>query len=226
MNIVAVFLGIIIVILIYILYTYITQKPIDINNLVYLKTDTKTIDASLIKNPTASTFSYAFWVYINSWDTVNIKPLLKHGDVNFKIYLDNLTPTLKLDYIHTTSTSESFNLMSNFPIQKWCYVIVSVDNQILDFYLDGKLVLSSQLNGTPVITNSVNSGDTIVIGDSNIKQDIYLAKISRWPNAVDPQTAWDTYMNGNGQSNALNNMYNMKLSVLKNNIETKEFSLF
>jgi hypothetical protein len=222
MNIVAIFLGIIIIILIYILYTYITQKPIDINQLTYLKAGTRTIDPNLIKNPTSATFSYAFWVYVNSWDTNRNKQLLSHHS-KIIIKLDNDSPKLELIYSHSGS-SATIDLMSNFPIQKWCYVIVSVDNQILDFYFDGKLVLSKQLAGTPDITSSANAG-SITIGDSSLP-DIYLAKISRWPNAVDPQTAWDTYMNGNGQSNALNNMYNVKLSVLKNNIETKEFSLF
>jgi hypothetical protein len=222
MNIVAVFLGIIIVILVYILYTYITKPSVDFNELVYLKTDSKTIDASKVKSPTSAQFTYAAWVYVNSWGNSITKKLITTGGTpNFKLYLDTSSPTLKADF-KGSANPETVILMQNFPIQKWCYVIVSVDNKIMDFYLDGKLVLSKQLSETP----TTSSSDSIVIGDSSGLPDIYMAKISRWPNVIDPQTAWDTYMAGNGQSNSLNPQYNVKLSVLNNNIETKNFSLF
>jgi len=217
MNIVAVFLGIIIVILIYILYTYMSQAPIDINSLVYLKTDSPTIGTDRIKNHTSAKFSYALWIYVQSWDN-HSKPLLNKGN-QFKLYLDSSNSTLKVDIVNSSNT-DSVTLMSNFPIQRWCYVIISIDNKIMDFYFDGKLVLSKQLTGLPSLSDSAIS----IGGDTN--PDIYLAKISRWPSTVNPQTAWDTYMQGNGQTNALNNQYNVKLSVLKDNIETKRFSLF
>ena len=112
MNIVAVFLGIIIIILIYVLYTYITQKPIDINNLVYLKTDSKTINSDLIKSPTSTSHSYAVWIYVNSWDTTT-KNLIQKGTNEFKLYLHNTSPTLKVDISNTNASNTNTNNTNN-----------------------------------------------------------------------------------------------------------------
>jgi len=35
-------------------------------------------------------------------------------------------------------------ITNNYPIQKWCYIVISVDNNFIDCYLDGKLVLSQK----------------------------------------------------------------------------------
>ena len=42
---------------------------------------------------------------------------------------------------------------------------------------------------------------------------------------MDPQTAWNEYMSGNGQSVLLPN-YGMKVSLLKDNVVNKQISLF
>ena len=110
-------------------------------------------------------------------------------------------------------------ITNNFPIQKWTYVIVSVDNQIIDTYLDGKLVSSTKLTYVPI----VSQGD-INIGQGN-PQDIYLASINFWPTPMDPQTAWNYYLQGNGLSN-ISSGTNIQLSLLQNNITQKTFSLY
>jgi hypothetical protein len=35
-------------------------------------------------------------------------------------------------------------ITDNYPIQKWCYIVISVDSAFIDCYLDGKLVLSQK----------------------------------------------------------------------------------
>ena len=35
-----------------------------------------------------------------------------------------------------------YDITNNFPLQKWTCILVSVDNKIIDVYLDGKLVKS------------------------------------------------------------------------------------
>jgi hypothetical protein len=42
---------------------------------------------------------------------------------------------------------------------------------------------------------------------------------------MDPQTAWNEYMGGNGQSTILPN-YGMNVSLLKDNVVNKQISLF
>ena len=41
---------------------------------------------------------------------------------------------------------------------------------------------------------------------------------------MDPQTSWNNYLKGNGISGT--SKYNVKLSVLQDNVEQKKFTLF
>jgi hypothetical protein len=59
-----------------------------------------------------------------------------------------------------------------------------------------------------------------------VNQDIYVSLFMRWSSPMDPQTAWNTYMSGNGQSTASQwTAYGVDLSLLKNSVEQSRFSL-
>jgi hypothetical protein len=55
--------------------------------------------------------------------------------------------------------------------------------------------------------------------------DIYLSKFQRWTDAIDPQTAWNSYYAGNGQSGSMSS-YGAKLSITNSNILQQELKLF
>ena len=42
--------------------------------------------------------------------------------------------------------SNTIEVVNNFPLQKWVYILISYDNNICDIYLDGKMVKSVQLS--------------------------------------------------------------------------------
>lgn len=60
------------------------------------------------------------------------------------------------------------------------------------------------------------------------RYDAYVTKFKHWPSSVNPETAWTTYMEGNGQSTFKNWMSSYGLDVLlkKDNVEQTKFSLF
>jgi hypothetical protein len=152
-----------------------------------------------ITNPKSTSFSYSMWLYVNNWNSNVIKEIIvaKHSNTTvFRIYLDAATPTLKTDIYtkDTTSTNKTktVTITNNFPIQRWVYIVVSVEGTVVDCYLDGKLVKSQQLGYLP----DMSSGYSINYG----VMDGYLTKFARTAKPRDPQSVWTSYMAGNGFS--------------------------
>jgi hypothetical protein len=147
--------------------------------------------------------------------------LIPTNNPDVALYLDSTTPTLYLYIASSISGNPGTTIIitNNFPIQAWAYVIVSVNGDLVDIYLNGKLITSQQLPFIPVV-----SANGITMGDGN-NPDIYLAMFNRYPYVMDPQTAWNNYLQANGMSNVLPN-YNVVLSILQNNQQTSSYQLF
>jgi len=227
MSPVAIILGIVITILIYVLYKFFRNDTGAIltktSNLNTTNDTTVAITSDSISSGPSPIYSYGLWLYVNTWST-STKTIFRRQNTSsyndIRLYLDATTPTLKCDfYTDNTSYPETVNITTNFPIQKWVHIIVSVDNKIVDTYLDGKLITSQQLNGTPYVSEG-----NIYLG----KFDAYMANFQNWNSAMDPQTAWKTYMSGNG-GNAISKMfksYGLDFSLKKDNVEQYKLNVF
>lgn len=220
MNPIIIVLGIIVILLIYVLYAYFSKPGSLVKNSINLNSANAAIAADKIVNPTSTRYAYGVWVYVNSW-AQKTKTIMYRGTniqnpnkAEFALYLDPSTPTLKC-----TINDKQVIVTDNFPIQKWTCVVISVDNQIIDCYLDGKLVKSQKL---PAIQPSNSSKLDLQFGSG---VDIYLAGVNRWTVPMDPKTAWDTYLAGNGVSSSVN-PYNLNLLLLKDNVEKSRYSLY
>lgn len=235
MNPVVIVLAIIVIILIYILYMYFSGTSTTLQPSASLKTVVPAITP--IANPRYTTYSYGLWININTWDSTVSKTIFSRLG-NISLYLDKNTPTLYCDLAMSSGTPPIKTIMitDNFPIQKWTHVIISLDNQFMDVYIDGKLV-KSQRFFTPPQTGGVagimpatppDNPVPVILGNPTGGFDAYVAKFTRWTTAMDPQTAWNTYMSGNG-GNTLTNMfssYNVNMNILKNNVQTASYSLY
>jgi len=231
MSPVAIILGIIIVVLIYFLYKYFTTSTATLGSLVDLsKTNPATAftKAGDLKDPSTTRYSYGLWLYIDTWNTSSDKTIFyrKSTDItkyDIRLYLDTSSPTLKCDFHINTNDpikTDTITITTNFPIQKWVYITVSVDNKIIDCYIDGKLVTSQQLKGNLV---AQNQNADIFVGNFNA----HLAKFQRTNAPTDPQTVWSNYSAGNG-GNSLKKMfssYGVDVSFKKDNIEQQKFSI-
>lgn len=229
MNIVAIILGIIIIILLYycytrffVNYTALTTSQID------LKNTNVVVPYTGFKNGSSSSYSYGLWIYVNSWNTNNVKTIFSRGGVynvggttttDFTLQLDTISPNLYcyLGLQGGTTVPQKILITNNFPIQSWIYVVISVDNQLVDAYINGKFVLSTKLPNLPTISKS-----DIVIGDTTMP-DIFIMGLVRWAFPMDPQTVWTDYLKGNGQSTS---QFNMILTTYQNNVEQNSFSIF
>ena len=239
MSPVAIILGIVIILLIYVLYKYFSKSSSSLGALMDLSTTSSTvplITKDKVVNSTSARFSYGIWVYINTWDTTRTKNIFYRqnststSNYDIRLYLDKTSPTLYCGfYTQQTTTSasgaitsspatETVAITSNFPIQKWVYIIVSVDSKLVDTYIDGKLITSQELIALPYVSDT-----DIFVG--NFKA--YAAQFQRWTSPMDPQTAWTNYMSGNGGSglNKMFSSYGIDVTFKKDDVEQNKFKL-
>lgn len=187
------------------------------------------ISVSKLTYPNATRYAYGVWVYINSWNSNATKIIFSRKN-DMIVYLDKMTGTLNCimsptgnnpDVITGNGNEQSavINITNNFPLQKWVYIVVNVDNTIVDIYLDGKMVKSLQIKQvTPDITSDLYIGNGY---------DSILTYLQRWSYALDPQTVWNSYMNGNGSSMLSQvGAYHANLQISQNNTVQGNMWLF
>jgi hypothetical protein len=114
-------------------------------------------------------------------------------------------------------TSDSVVITDAYPFQKWTYIVINVDGTNIDIYLDGRLIA----NKTATIT--ITGTDSLVVG--NQYMDGRVAHFNRYGFNMNPQEVWNKYMYGSGQNDSASN-YNVKVGILKNNVQKNEFKLF
>jgi hypothetical protein len=206
------------------------------------------IIATNIQKPDSTRYAYGLWIYVNTLNAPTAKSIIFSRNNDLILYLDQSNTTLtavvnpKIDSTNTSSTSPivvssesnlskpppstigvspstKINITNNFPLQKWVYLVISIDNTVADFYLDGKLIKSVKITQVaPDKTAPVKFG---------LGVDAYIAKFQRWTNPLDPQSVWKAYSAGSGSSLAgTESNYNVALSVLKDNVITSKLTLY
>ncbi len=191
--------------------------------------------ASKLDNAGSSSRTYSIWVYVNTWTSSSNYKMIFGREGDIVLYLDKATSKLKCKIKPTgpditnvngtvndsTEPNKIIDITNDFPIQKWVFITVVVDaTNIVDYYLDGKLVKSVKLS------------DVFVSGDSDIKygngHDTWIAQFKRTPKTVGPQDVWNMYAKGNPGSDLSSSLgnYNVNLSILKDNAVSSSISLF
>ena len=233
MSAVVIILGVIVIILIYFLIRMVSDSATQLTATANLNDDITPIP--IMNSPRGTKYAYGLWMYVNSWDMGSPKTVFTRAD-NIELYLDPGSPVLNCNIIMSNDDVKTVEITDNFPLQKWVHVMVNVDNQYIDCYIDGKLVKSvrayieDSTNGIKVPKQPPQGGKDGIkmkLGGSS-RYDAYITKFKHWPSAVNPETAWATYMEGNGQSSFKNWMSSYGLDVLlkKDNVEQTKFSLF
>ncbi len=141
------------------------------------------------KNPYKYTYSISFYLYINPQPTntrlsynketelfnYGFKPVIYYDGRNRNLIIKSKTEKSEgniLDVIYKTD---------DIKYQKWIYFVINYDNNIIDIFMDGKLV-GSKKNVPPFL-----SSDNVSIGDENgiegsIKDIFYFDKIKSQDN--------------------------------------------
>jgi hypothetical protein len=136
------------------------------------------------KFPYTYTYSISFYIYINPQPTntsiaytkdtelfnYGFKPVIYYNGKSRKIIIKSRTINNKADQLDTIYE------MTNVKHQKWLYFVINYENNIIDVFIDGKLV-GSKNNVTPYFI-----GDNVTIGEDDgihgsIKEIFYFDKI-------------------------------------------------
>jgi hypothetical protein len=164
------------------------------------------ITASSLTNPASNRYAFAGWLYINSWNMNDYKYLItktpftttagnKFSDItntaDFCLLLDKSQPNLifEVTSLQASIPIAPISIISGVSLQTWTHIVISVDSQIVDAYVNGKLVLSHKLEAMPQTTNS-----GIIFGNG-LPMDIKLSGFERWGTSIGPETAWKAFLN-------------------------------
>ena len=197
--------------------------------------------ASSSSSGNTSNFTYSIWFFIDDWNyrygepkvifgrmtsgsgkkepcpSVTLGPIQNNIIVSLAVYpgLDEVPEDGTNYIVHTCG-------ISNVPIQRWCNFFISVYGRTLDLYLDGKLVRTCVLPGVAKIDSSAPIYITPMGGFSG-----WTSSFQYWPDASNPQKAWDIYKAGYGGSllGSIFGQYTVKVSLMEGDTETKSFEI-
>ena len=156
----------------------------DLNGVYNIETDYYYQEKGKNKFPYNYTYSISFYIYINpqpsntsiayTKDTelfnYGFKPVIYYNGKSKKIIIKSRTLNNKGDQLDT------IHEIKEIKHQKWLYFVINYENNIIDIFVDGKLV-GSKDNVTPYF-----KGDTVTIGEQDgihgsIKEIYYYDKI-------------------------------------------------
>ena len=224
MDLILVFLGIILVIVLY--YFLSSSETTVLSNKLDLSIPQTSISKEKISEPSSRKYSYEMWVYLYNFNGnsnyIVSRASSSGSGKNIGLKIDSSSPKLILEYTATATGATSIKtvpITDNFPLQTWAHVIVSVDDKYIDVYMNGKLIKSIQDTiETPSATATIDYG--IV--------NCYLAKLSRSVLPTDPQTAWDKYSAGNGENPFAKYLssFGLTMTLKKNDQDYSKVTLF
>lgn len=240
---------IILIIFLYFILNYVYSST-TVTTSIVSGTTMQTIEASTLSNIQSgiksSNFTYSIWFYIDDWNYNYGKPKVLFGRVGTPsstpgangsygkepcpmVTFGEIENNLNVNMTVYSGTSNSTSVthtcnVSNVPIQAWCNLLISVYGRTLDIYLDGKLVNTCVLPGTAKINQDANVYITPAGGFSG-----WTSKFEYYPNATDPQTAWNIYENGYSNSimdNIFGTSFRVKFSTVDSSgTETSSYTI-
>lgn len=181
---------------------------------VYLANGVPDIPMADLPSIGAAKYSYEFWIYVNHSPG--------SGDTVFSINQDKQSNVNSIKFMTMNNTARlivgdnTIDITDKFPLQRWEYVIINIDNNLVELYLDGKLFRSVK-TPNPIPTPTATS--TLTFGNG----DIYLSTFNRNLYTIDQTTAYKNYLNGNNGLRLTN--FGVSFDLLKNSDVAYNYSL-
>lgn len=206
MNFANIILGVIVILIIYYIFKYMTKKSNLTNtNDAKVKIEIDKNDLESDDSSPASNFTYSIWFYIDDWNYRYGQPKIVFGRINKKrepqpsvtLGATRNDVTVSLSCYPPIGGGEGKNSvvhnckLQNIPIQKWNHLLFSVYGKSMDVYLDGKLARTCVLPGTAKVTEASNLYVTPAGGFAGST-----AKLQYWDSATNPQQAYNIYKQG------------------------------
>lgn len=206
--------------ILYFIYTFVFMKAAVIPKSVDLNTVT-TYSVSKLSIPNATTYFYEalIWIDDNIQNTSN--NILFRRDKLFAIVLKkselicstNLGSATFDEGILGGAEIKNTSITSAFPFQKWVHFVMNVDGSTIDFYLDGRLILSK-----PNLQIGADSTSDIIVGNKFTQGKI--KSLIFEPSSIDPAGVYSRSVNNYITTSIakLNNRYNVNMDMTKDNV--------
>lgn len=224
-TLILVVLGIVLIISVYFLYKYAIRenRPLEKINL----SGSTSINEPSMDGDTSSVGYYTFWLYVNSWDSkINEKTILNKIGLtgsSIHLYMPAQSPHLICKVITTTTTPPTppttTILHRSFPLQRWTHVILAFDSNVMDCYVDGKLVTSAPL---PEVI-SMENGTANRLGGSGA--DMFMSGFIKKNIRATHETVQSEYSKSKLMMQSELPDYNVDVSLIKNGEVAKQFTL-
>lgn len=180
-----------------------------------------------VSNDKTSNYTISTWFYVTDWNVKygQEKTVLKKGENSPSIVLGATSNDITVTQSCFDGNNQSVDhqcVIQNFPLQKWVNLIVSLYGRTMDLYVDGKLVRTCVLPGVANVAGSQNVQIT-----PNGGFDGYTANIQYWPQASNPQDAYNIYKDGFGSNwlSSLINKYKLRFTFLEDNKKIASFEI-
>ena len=186
------------------------------------------ISASELKNTgTSMDYTYSMWFYVDDWNYKfgQDKLLFTRSDTanqpSPSVSLGNMENNITISvacYATSSQTASQSNIhkctINNYPLQKWVNLIVSMQGETLDVYIDGKLEKTCVLEGVPKV-----SAETDLLVSPNGGFSGWTSNFQYFDKATNPEEAYNIYKKGYGGGGLGNafNKYKVRLQLLKEN---------
>lgn len=240
---------VIVVILLYIIWSYFFTS---MEVLMSFQRGTELFHKSLsnVVDSSRNNYSFSVWTYIDEWsvnygNNKNILALApgERSPCFFALFFSKTTNDLNI-YVepanpkNEVTSGNLYNSLSstcsvtNFPLQTWVNISVSVYNRAIDVYIDGKLIRTCSMT---TVASPISKNTAIFVGGNRTPSNMqvpgfsgFIASVVYSPNVFSPKEVWDIYSRGYTNSafdlNALKR-YKLELSFLKDNSVLKSFSI-
>lgn len=181
-------------------------------------------------NSATSNYTYSMWFYVNDWnykygdEKVILQRTLNNAN-SPKVYLDKIQNNIAIDIDCTSpagQTQRSTCTLANVPLQKWVNLIISLNTRALDVYMDGKLVRTCLLP-SPAIQN--NTAPIYITPQGGF--DGFTSAVKFIPNTINPQQAYDIYVEGYGGGglSSILGKYKLRVAILENGQSVRQLTI-
>lgn len=212
-------LSIVLLIVAYFLYLYLTGSANTAVQNTYMKTQLAPIPITNYNSPTSNQCAYSFWLFVNKLESVTTTVFTLEEPSS----VTPLPPPLLSMMIDSSSKMQigvganTYVVTESFPLQKWERIDISFDNHTMDVYLSGKLLRSFKLPKSVTPTTNAN----IKFGAI----DAYISGFKRQSSPMDPSTAWSAYISGNQSFVGSMPKYGVTVELTKDAVSQKRVSL-
>ena len=232
MNIIGkVIIAIVVLIIVYYLYKWFFSGKADTTLFAGPKSAQGQFAPLNVAGGDTSRYSFSIWINVVDWsyrigeDKIIYSRKDNNGRVGPEVVLGATDNTLT---VHVdTASGASACAINQVPIQTWVNIIVVLNNQALDVYLDGKLTRTCVLPG---VANVSNTAQVYVCPGSNGGGgngfDGYVSGFRFWPFPLNPREAYEIYREGYaGVKVNFFDKYRLKFAFLKDNVEMGSFEI-